>query len=386
MLKVISTEKKPIKLWLNDLEEGALNQAKNLANLPFVFKHIAIMPDSHIGYGMPIGAILATQEVIIPNAVGVDIGCGMCVTKTSINVNDIAKGELKKIVKKIQELVPVGFNHQVKPQKMPDLNLEVELTIIDKEYEKAKYQIGTLGSGNHFIEIQTDSKGDIWIMIHSGSRNLGYKVAKYYNNLAKEMNKKWYVSIPSEWDMAFLPRDSKEAKFYINEMNYCIDFAVTNRTAMMNRVYDAFNDFVTVNQLSFINKPHNFAAIENHFGHNVIIHRKGATKAMQGELGMIPGSQGTKSYIVSGAGNKDSFKSCSHGAGRKLGRKAAKRELNLKNEIEKMKTLGVIHNIKTENDLDEAAGAYKDIDVVMKNQKDLVNIQVELIPLAVIKG
>ena len=385
-MKVISSEKKPIKMWLNDIEDGALKQAKNMANLPFTFKHVAIMPDSHQGYGMPIGGVLATKGVIIPNAVGVDIGCGMCSLKT--NLTEINTDNLKSIMGKIREVVPVGFKHQEEDQDnnlMPKFIHGAE--IVGREYKNALKQLGTLGGGNHFIEIQKGSDGYIYIMIHSGSRNLGYKVAKHYNEIAINLNNKWYSEVKKEIELAFLPMDSQEAKDYINEMNYCIDFALANRTLMMDRIKESFIQILPDTEFSnFINIAHNYAKWENHFNTNVIVHRKGATSAKIGELGIIPGSQGTKSYIVKGLGNKESFMSCSHGAGRKMGRKQAIRELDFESEIKKLNDKSIIHSVRNKKDLDEAPGAYKDIDIVMNNQKDLVEIVTELTPLAVIKG
>lgn len=386
MKKVIGTERKPIKLWLDDLEDGALEQAKNLANLPFAFKHIPIMPDSHQGYGMPIGSILATKGVVVPNAVGVDIGCGMCVMKT--NIENINIKELKKVLGTARKLIPLGFNwhDEAQDEALMPKDFE-ELPIVSKHYTKATKQIGSLGGGNHFIEIQKGDDGFIWVMIHSGSRNLGYNVAKWYNQAAITLNERWHSSITKNMEMAFLPIETQEAKNYFTEMEYCVEFALANRKLMMTRMMESLQavvgDFETGD---LINESHNFAAWENHFDENVLVHRKGATRAYEGEYGMIPGSQGTNSYIVKGLGNPESFKSCSHGAGRKMGRKQAQRELNLKDEIELLKKKGVIHSIRNTKDLDEATSAYKDIDVVMENQKDLAEIVVELTPLAVLKG
>ncbi len=384
----------PAKLWLEDIEEGAMKQIINLSNLPFAFKHIAVMPDSHQGYGMPIGGVLATTKVIIPNAVGVDIGCGMCAIKTPWKVNEIDKETLKKIIGKIREVVPVGFNHHKIAQSkdlmpMTENYCLTNYKIIKQEYQSALYQLGTLGGGNHFIEVQKDTEDNIWIMIHSGSRNLGFKVAKYFNDLAVSLNGKWFAYVPKEWELAFLPIDSDEGKAYINEMNYCVEFALANRKLMMERIAEVFDKVMSYKKVDLngmINIAHNYATTENHFGQNVMIHRKGATLARQDTIGIIPGSQGTKSYIVQGLGNPESFMSCSHGAGRKMSRTKAQNELNLKDEIKKLDEQGIIHGIRNTNDLDEASGAYKDIDVVMYNQKDLVQIIVELSPLAVIKG
>ena len=389
-MKTIETEKIPIRMWLEEIEDGAMEQIKHLANLPFAFRHIAIMPDSHQGYGMPIGGVLATTDVIIPNAVGVDIGCGMCAVKTTLT--EIDTETLKKIMGEIRKTIPVGFKHQEKPEGyelMPHPlgeNGEKDFPIIWKKYENARTQLGTLGGGNHFIEIQKGSDGYIWIMIHSGSRNLGKQVADYYNKIARELNKKWFSSVPEEWELAYLPVDSEEGKAYIREMQYCVDFALANRKLMMDRIIDIFDEITHCDIEPMINIAHNYAKLENHMGSNVWIHRKGATLADEKTIGIIPGSQGTKSYIVKGKGNVLSFKSCSHGAGRKMGRNVAIKTLNLEDEIKKLDDQGIIHGIRHQNDLDEASGSYKDIATVMKNQEDLVEILVELQPLGVIKG
>jgi len=398
-MKTIKENGLPIKLWLDDIEDGAMEQVKNISQLPFAFRHIAVMPDSHQGYGMPIGGVMATKGVIVPNAVGVDIGCGMCAVKTSLTKIDTEI--LKKIMGEIRKAVPVGFgkHHSMQDNDlMPDIvYTRIGGEIVDREYENARKSLGTLGGGNHFIEIQKGNDGHIWIMIHSGSRNFGLKIADHYNKLAKTLNMKWHTSVDAKWDLAFLPTDSEEGQSYIREMNYAVEFALANRKLMMDRVLMIFsketNCFIldlqgnkTTMGNEAINIAHNYASLENHFGENVFVHRKGATLAREGTIGIIPGSQGTKSYIVKGLGNKESFESCSHGAGRKMGRKEACRTLNLKEEVKRLDDMGVIHAIRGVNDLDEASGAYKDIDVVMENQKDLVEVLVELTPLAVIKG
>jgi len=389
MKKVINTERVPIKLWLDEIEEGAMQQARNIANLPFAFRHVAIMPDAHEGYGMPIGGVMAAENTIVPNAVGVDIGCGMCAVKTSLDA--IKEKQLKKIMSEIRKLVPLGFKHHKQKQDislMPSSGNLFANGIVDQEFENAREQVGTLGGGNHFIEIQKGSDGHIWIMVHSGSRNIGHKVAAYYNRTAKKLNEQWHSDVPRSVDLAFLPFEVPEAKQYMTEMQYCVEFAFANRKLMMWNIQSVFSDTFgqRFSEQQFINIAHNYAARENHFGKNVLVHRKGATSAKKGEQGIIPGSQGTKSYIVRGLGNKESFTSSSHGAGRVMGRKQAQRTLDLKEEKEKLDMLGIIHAIRHQRDLDEAPGAYKDIDEVMKNQTDLVEIEVELTPLAVIKG
>lgn len=390
-MKIVTSEKKPIKLWLDDIEDGALSQAKNLANLPFVYKHIAVMPDAHLGYGMPIGGVMAAMDIVIPNAVGVDIGCGMCAIQTSLN--DISTKKLKHIMGLVRSSVPLGFKHHRKRQdkrlmpKTPD-NIPIsDLPIVSNEYNNALTQLGTLGGGNHFIEIQKGNDGHIWIMIHSGSRNLGFKVANYYNKLAIQLNAKWGSSIPKNWQLAFLPLDSEAGRNYFYEMKYCVDFALANRKLMMERIKNAFLAVTPpVFFESFINIAHNYAAMETHYHKKVVVHRKGATRAQGGEIGIIPGSQGTPSYIVRGKGNEESFASCSHGAGRRMGRKQAQRQLDLNQEQKRLDDQGIIHSIRSRRDLDEASSAYKDIDEVVDNQLDLVEVVVELKPLAVIKG
>ena len=387
-MKVVSTECKPIKMWLDDLEEGAMKQAWNLAMLPFTFKHVAIMPDAHQGYGMPIGGVLATDGVVIPNAVGVDIGCGMCAIKTTLR-GDCDPEKLKKVLDLIRRKVPTGYKKHVtdKHRKhMPSALSFQRLLIVTREFSKATQSLGTLGGGNHFIELQTDGD-NLWVMIHSGSRNLGKQVADHYNKEAKRLNKFWYTKVQESFDLAFLPLDSQDGIAYWNEMNYCVDFALANRKVMMQEVLEILGEvFGTFPYEPMINIAHNYATQENHFGKNVVVHRKGATLARNGTIGIIPGSQGTSSYIVEGLGNPESFNSCSHGAGRKMGRKAAQRDLSLEREQQSLDKMGIIHSVRHQKDLDEAPGAYKDIDQVMANQSDLVKIVTQLRPLAVVKG
>lgn len=391
MQRIIKTEKVPIKLWLKDIDQGAMEQARNIANLPFVHSHIAIMPDAHLGYGMPIGGVMATEGVVIPNAVGVDIGCGMCAQQTSLQSLD--SDALRALLARIRKTVPLGFKHQKKVQDhrlmpRPGGGISVgDLQIVSKEYKNALTQLGTLGGGNHFIEIQQGSDDRIWIMIHSGSRNLGYTVANFYNKLAVKMSPRFSSKIPKKWQLDFLPLDSKEGSAYLREMAFCVDFAYANRKLMMERVKEALLIVAGPVQFGeFINIAHNYAALETHFHKKLLVHRKGATSAKEGEIGIIPGSQGTPSYLVRGKGNLESFSSCSHGAGRKMGRKQARRSLDLHQEQKRLEDQGILHAVRGRRDLDEAAGAYKDIDQVIENQLDLVEVMVTLKPLAVVKG
>ena len=349
------------------------------------------MPDTHLGYGMPIGGVMATTGTIVPNAVGVDIGCGMVSVKTSLT--EINADTLKKIMGQIRNTVPVGFAHHKESQEKHftvsnhDAYVSWNGSIVEQEWKSALTQVGTLGSGNHFIEIQLGDDNHIWIMVHSGSRNIGLKVASYYNKLAKTLNEKWHTSVPEKWDLAFLPLDDTEGHRYFQEMKFCVEFAFANRKLMMDRIMTAFGDNVADIKFDpMINIAHNYARLEHHFGKNVVVHRKGATSAREEEIGIIPGSQGSSSFIVQGLGSVESFESCSHGAGRKMGREAAKKNLNLETEIKMLNDKGIIHAIRHVSDLDEAPSAYKSIDVVMAEQVDLVKPLIKLEPLAVIKG
>ena len=383
-MKVIDSGRVPIKMWLEDIEEKALNQAMDLSNLPFVYKHIALMPDCHQGYGMPIGGVMATKGVVVPNAIGVDIGCGMCAVRTSLKHIDRTK--LFQAVREIKEEIPTGFNHHAEPKPWGGFIDPPDIPIIKQEAESARYQIGTLGGGNHFIEIQKGSDGHIWIMLHSGSRNFGFKIAKEYHEQAKRLCERWYSDIPNK-DLSFLPIEKREAKEYLEAMSYALRFAKANRDWMLYKCIGIFRSiYPDMSIRQAINIHHNYAAWEHHFGKDVLVHRKGATAAYNGQLGIIPGSQGTKSYIVEGLGNPQSFMSCSHGAGRKMGREAAKRELSLAYEKRMLDEKCIIHSIEDISDLEEAPSAYKDIATVMENQKDLVSILVELEPMAVIKA
>ncbi len=381
MQKVITSERIPIKLWLDNIEEGALKQARNLANLPFAYKWIAIMPDSHEGFGMPIGGVLAAQEVIVPNAVGVDIGCGMLAARTDLK--EIQMDALRLIMAGIRQHVPVGFEHQRTDQPWVGFDHAPDLPIMQQELASARRQLGTLGGGNHFIEIQKGDDGFIWIMIHSGSRNFGLKTANYYHKTAQALCARKGYDLPDR-DLAFLPMETREGEEYFTAMNYCCDFARTNRALMMEKIRENLLKSTGATILETINIHHNYAAFETHYGREVLVHRKGATRASRDTICIIPGSMGTNSYIVNGLGNSESFESCAHGAGRRMGRKQAIRSLDLAEEQNKME--GILHGLRTRNGLDEAPGAYKDIGEVMTLQQDLVKVIVTLTPLGSIKG
>lgn len=380
-----------VKNWATELDEHGRQEVENICKLPFIHHHLALMPDAHGGKGMPIGGVLATKGVVIPNAVGVDIGCGMCAVKTNVRVEEVTQEVLrKKILRGIRKQIPLGMAHHKQAQSeeyMPQGFDTDSMTVVRRELTAAHKQVGTLGGGNHFIEIQRDDEGWMWIMIHSGSRNLGKQVGDYYNDKAESLNRRWYSVVPSEINLPFLPLKTDEFHQYWAEMEYCVAFALCNRSLMMQRIEQVIGDTLSGAEFEpIINIAHNYAAWENHFGENCIVHRKGATLATAGTTGIIPGSQGTCSYITEGLGNPESFMSCSHGAGRRLSRTAARNELSLEEEIGRLERLGVIHAIRGRDDLDEAAGAYKNIDEVMAAQSDLVRIRTRLSPVAVIKG
>lgn len=380
-MKVLELGRLPIKSWAAEIEDGALTQAINLSNLPFAFSHIAIMPDVHEGYGMPIGGVLATEEVIIPNAVGVDIGCGLVAVQTQRE--KMLSGEVKKILAEAKSLIPVGFRHHKRPQDWEGFANAPEIFIIEEELNSARNQLGTLGGGNHFASIEQGDDGFVWLMVHSGSRNIGYKVANYYNKAAKRLNAKENF-IPKEYDLAYLLLGSTEGQEYFEAMNFCLEFSKVNRFKILERLLSVFQEITgTGNYNQIVDIHHNYAAREKHFGKEVVIHRKGATKAELNQYGIIPGSMGTSSFIVKGLGNSQSFNSSSHGAGRVMSRKEANRTISREEANRSMK--GIVFD-DWKGDLSEAPMAYKDIDEVMELQKDLVKPLVRLNPLGVMKG
>ena len=380
-----------VKNWAAFLDDYAREEVANLCRLPFIHHHLALMADAHGGKGMPIGGVLATKGVVVPNAVGVDIGCGMCAVKTSIKVEDLTPDLLRKgILRGIRRRIPLGREHHKKAQDemfMPQ-GFDIDsMTVVKRKFESAMKQIGTLGGGNHFIELQKDEEGNMWIMIHSGSRNLGKQVGDFYNEKAAALNRRWYSSVPPELNLPFFPVKTDEFKQYWAEMEYCVEFALCNRRLMMERIQEAILEVLPEAIFEpMINIAHNYATWEQHFGENCIVHRKGATLATPGTVGIIPGSQGTCSYITEGLGNPESFNSCSHGAGRRLSRTQARAELSLEEEVARLEQMGIVHAVRYKEDLDEATGAYKNIDEVMAAQSDLVRIRTKLLPVAVIKG
>ncbi|MBB6482384.1 RtcB family protein [Spirochaeta isovalerica] len=387
----------PVKSWCSSIEDSAMSQIANLAGHPALFKHIAIMPDCHSGYGMPIGGVIASESYVVPNAVGVDIGCGMGAVETDLNLSDIQDNRtIRSLLDAVKASVPVGEGHAHREEKGWE-GFEAFLESIPDSpgwfspavWSLAKRNLGTLGGGNHFIELQHDENNRIWLMLHSGSRNLGYKIAEFYNNLAREKETR-----PD--DLAYLSADSPGGKAYIRDMVFAMAYAAENRSRMMTAFKESLLDlFPGAAFIREINIHHNFAAREKHFGKDVWIHRKGATSAAGGEMGIIPGSMGTASYIVRGLGNPESFMSCSHGAGRIMSRTKACRELSVDEcnaamgdiVFDRWRMVGK-GNRKNRHmlDLGESPLAYKNIDDVIDAQRDLVEPVVKLKPLGVIKG
>jgi tRNA-splicing ligase RtcB (3'-phosphate/5'-hydroxy nucleic acid ligase) len=388
-MELIQSENKiPIKSWCDHIESGAITQARNLSTLPFIFKHIALMPDCHEGFGIPIGGVIACTDVIIPNAVGVDIGCGMSAVKTDIDAAAIDTETIRTILNEIRLHVPMGFDHHKEDQSWDGFDRAPDLSIIQSELSSAKRQLGTLGGGNHFMEIQKGDDDKIWLMVHSGSRNFGYKIAGYYHEKAMAFCEKRQFSLPDR-KLAYLPMDTREAMEYKEAMDFAMLFALANRGLIKQKCMETMKIATRCRSIAEIDIHHNYAAQEKHFGRSVIVHRKGATSAKKGQVGIIPGSMGTASYIVRGKGNTESFMSCSHGAGRAMGRNEANRRLTLEGVRIAMK--GIVFDgwrigKRKKIDLSEAPQAYKNIETVMEAQKDLVEIQTRLTPLGVLKG
>ena len=376
--------KLPVKIWAEqgDLKgyDEAIAQAINLANHPIARQWVALMPDFHIGYGMPIGGVVGTVGGVIPNAVGVDIGCGVLAARTNLQTGNLSREKLEELRLKIHQLVPVGFKHHGRPQHHAYMQTPTEDPVIKAQLASIDKQIGTLGGGNHFIEIQADEKGRLWLMIHSGSRNLGKRVADYYHKVALKYtaeNKK----LPAR-DLAYIPKNKPEYPMYLDAMDYCLHFAEASRQAMLAEIKSAFAaSMLPITIEEQFDTHHNFAATEKHYGQDLLVHRKGAVKA-EGMLS-IPGSMGSASYVCEGLKLAESFNSCSHGAGRTIGRKEANRTFTYEQAVEAMKD--IVFHVR-HGQYDELPMAYKDIDRIIKLQSELAKPVHKLLPLAVVKA
>jgi len=394
-MKVIAENKVPIKIWADyvEVEDEAMKQISNLASMPFIFKHIAIMPDCHWGMGATIGSVVPSKSAVIPAAVGVDIGCGMCAVKTNLTANDLPDS-LKDLRHSIERTIPVGFNAYKDESHLEEWECEYAqglAHILDKYKIRDRrqdpfQQLGTLGGGNHFIELCLDENNNVWIMLHSGSRGIGNAIGMKFIELAKEDMRKWMINLPDQ-DLAYLPEGTEHFNDYVEAVSWAQAYAATNRKVMLRRLVTNLKHYfpqLTVDlENTAINCHHNYISRENHFNENIIVTRKGAVRAREGELGIIPGSMGAKSFIVRGKGNPESFNSCSHGAGRAMSRNEAKRRFTIEDQV---KATEGVECRKDEGVIDEIPMAYKSIDDVMRSQEDLVDIVHTLKQVLCVKG
>jgi tRNA-splicing ligase RtcB len=381
----------PVLSWAgHELGHDEIKMAKNVASLPFVHKHVALMPDVHLGKGALVGSVVATKEAIVPAAVGVDIGCGMCAVKTPYHADQL-EGKLKQIRLDVEKLIPVGFNDNKETGKEV-INWQgwsdfKELHSGVQHLEgKAMKQMGSLGGGNHFIELCIDAEGDVWLMLHSGSRNIGNMLAQRHIETAKNLAKLAELRLPDP-DLSHFVQGTPEFDAYWHDLQWAQDYALRNREVMMARFKRVVETHLAGGKpfkpSLQVNCHHNYAERETHFGEAVYVTRKGAVRARKDDYGIIPGSMGAKSFIVKGKGCEDAFCSCSHGAGRQMSRNKAKLAFTLEDLIQQ--TAGVECR-KDEGILDEIPGAYKPIEQVMENQSDLVEVVATLKQVMCVKG
>lgn len=382
----------PVKIWTEDIEDEALKQLKNIARLPFIHPHgVASMADVHAGIGAAVGSVVATEKAIVPSMVGVDLGCGVNAVKISLRASDLPES-LTALRHQIERDIPLGAGGAHSDGRLPAIQEGVMagLSNITAKHPKiaknnALRQLGTLGSGNHYIEICLDEKQDVWVMLHSGSRGVGNLIGRYFIEKAKRHMERYFISLP-DGDLAYLPEDTDDFRDYVEAVQWAQDYALENRRVMMEIVLAAMKRHIAVPfavTQEAIACHHNYISRENHFGRNVWVTRKGAIRAQKGDLGIIPGSMGDKSYIVRGKGNLESYCSCSHGAGRKMSRTEARRRFKLADLVEQTK--GV--ECRTDDGvLDEIPGAYKRIDEVMANQTDLIEVVATLRQVLNVKG
>lgn len=393
----------PIKMWTRGVpvDDGARRQLAKAAQMPFIFKHVAAMPDVHVGIGATVGSVIPTKGAVIPAAVGVDIGCGMMAARTSLMASDLPDN-LEGIRSAIEAAVPhgrtAGRGKRDKgswgdpPSAVVDAwaNLATRFGYIVAKYPRLKnantvVHLGTLGTGNHFIELCLDTEQRVWVMLHSGSRGIGNAIGRFFIELAKEDMRKWHINLPDQ-DLAYFPEGTDHFDDYVEAVEWAQDFAKLNRQVMMANVITALRGQIAKPfeaECEAVNCHHNYVTRENHFGENVLVTRKGAVRAAKGTLGIIPGSMGAKSFIVRGLGNAESFDSCSHGAGRVMSRTQAKKEVSLEEHV--ADTAGVECR-KDAGVLDETPKAYKPIEAVMAAQSDLVEIVHTLKQVVCVKG
>ncbi|MDP2762029.1 MAG: RtcB family protein [Sideroxyarcus sp.] len=386
----------PVKIWTNDIDSAAKRQLANVASLPFIHHHVAAMPDVHLGRGATIGSVIATHKAIIPAAVGVDIGCGMLACQLSLTANDIDEKSLQKVFHQISRDVPVGRNQHKDDRALVNAArpFEPSLTAMTQKHPGLLQsfgrfsnwinQMGTLGGGNHFIEICLDESNRVWVMLHSGSRGIGNGLADYFIELARKDMERLMINLPDR-DLAYFTEGAENFADYVGAVHWAQEYAYQNRQSMLDLILSGMRrhlpEFTVLNKV--VNCHHNYVAIEHHYGEDVYVTRKGAIRAREGDLGIIPGSMGARSFIVRGKGNPESFTSCAHGAGRRMSRTAAEQQFTQEDLIKQ--TEGVICR-KDKRVIDEIPGAYKDIGQVMENQSDLVEVLHTLKQVVCVKG
>jgi tRNA-splicing ligase RtcB (3'-phosphate/5'-hydroxy nucleic acid ligase) len=394
----------PIKAWTRGVpvEDEAKKQLLNIATLPFIYRWIAVMPDVHLGKGATVGSVIPTQKAIIPAAVGVDIGCGMMAVRTSLRASELPD-DLHAVRTAIERVVPHGRTNnggsndrgawQSAPARAVGAWTRLEPTyaeIVAKHPRLGRgndlNHLGTLGTGNHFIEVCLDEKENVWIVLHSGSRGVGNRIGQFFIELAKNDMRQWMINLPDQ-DLAYLPEGTEHFEDYVKAVHWAQQFAMTNRELMMAAIIDALRQSSLLPAFTadaeVVNCHHNYVAIEEHYGERVFVTRKGAVRAGKDDFGIIPGSMGAKSFIVRGKGNPESFESCSHGAGRAMSRNEAKRRFTVEDHV---RATAGIECRKDEDVIDETPAAYKSIDDVMRAQSDLVDIVHTLKQIVVVKG
>jgi tRNA-splicing ligase RtcB (3'-phosphate/5'-hydroxy nucleic acid ligase) len=386
----------PVKVYTREIEAAARQQLVNISRLPIVHHHLAAMPDVHLGIGATVGSVIPTKHAIIPAAVGVDIGCGMMATRLSLTANELDESSLKKVFGQISRDVPVGFHQHSDRDARTDAAKHFQKGLkkilerhsgIEKRVGRNTswvHQLGTLGGGNHFIEICLDESDRVWAMLHSGSRGIGNAIGSYFIQLAKKDAERVSLALPDR-DLAYFPEGAQHFDDYVEAVGWAQDYARANREEMMDLVLDAMHRHLPAFDVTeeAVNCHHNYVERELHYGERVWLTRKGAIRAGAGELGIIPGSMGARSYIVRGKGSAESFQSCAHGAGRLMSRNAAQKCFSIK-DLE-TQTKGVICR-KDKGVIDEIPGAYKNIDEVMANQSDLVDVVHTLKQVICVKG
>jgi tRNA-splicing ligase RtcB (3'-phosphate/5'-hydroxy nucleic acid ligase) len=384
----------PVKVYTGEIEATARQQLINVSRLPIVHHHVAAMPDVHLGIGATVGSVIPTLKAIIPAAVGVDIGCGMMAARLSLRAEDLNESVLKKIFQRIERDVPVGFEQHddartcaAKPFKRGLAKILEKHPGIEKrvgKHSRWAHQMGTLGGGNHFIEVCLDESGRVWAMLHSGSRGIGNAIGTYFIELAKRDSEKNGIVLPDR-DLAYFPEGAQHFDDYVEALGWAQDYARANREEMMDLVLEAMRRHLPAFEVTgaAVNCHHNYVERETHYGEEVWLTRKGAIRAREGDLGIIPGSMGARSYIVRGRGAAESFHSCAHGAGRRMSRNSARKNFSVQDLA--MQTDGVICR-KDRGVIDEIPGAYKDIDEVMANQADLVEVVHTLKQVLCVKG